>query len=373
MEKDKQIILEIDPQEVRGIVTAVKGALAALFYGICSVTSALVSKALMDTLEFDFPVFIMVAQMLFTITTLEILCFFKVLDLPPYSLKRGLSFAAPAIFYGTNSVLALTALSHMNIAMYGVLKRCVPLSTMLLSLAILKTGLPNRFTMCSVILLTVGCIIAGYGDLGFNLTAYICGIGSNFTQALYLLLVQKFSEHHVSVAETLQLNSFNTLPLLLLTAVLNGEITSISKYTHFWELNFQVMFFFSISVGMMLNYSLFLCTSLTSALTTSVVGGLKALVQTIIGLFTFGGISHNLATYIGITMNLTGGIAYIYARYSENKARPKTSFRKIMSSSVLKNGGAGLSNGYTQSESTQEDSNSSQNYKFSVSTDVHKS
>ncbi|CAL1543256.1 unnamed protein product [Lymnaea stagnalis] len=372
MEKDKQVILEIDPQEVRGVVTAVKGAIAALFYGVCSVTSAIVSKALMDTLEFDFPVFIMVAQMIFTITTLEILCFFKILDLPPYSLKRGLSFAAPAIFYGTNSVLALTALSHMNIAMYGVLKRCVPLSTMLLSLVILKTGLPNRVTMYSVILLTVGCIIAGYGDLGFNLTAYICGIGSNFTQALYLLLVQKFSEHHVSVAETLQLNSFNTLPLLLLTAVLNGEITSISQYKHFGEFNFLAMFFFSISVGMMLNYSLFLCTSLTSALTTSVVGGLKALVQTIIGLFTFGGISHNWATYIGITMNLTGGIAYIWARYSENKARPRTSLKHVMSFSASNNVGAGQKNGFTHSGSTQGD-NSSQNYKNSISTDIHKS
>ncbi|KAI8796341.1 UDP-sugar transporter [Biomphalaria glabrata] len=333
MSKDKQVIVEIDLNEIRSTSTAVKGTVAAVFYGVCSVSSAFVTKIVLDTLEFDFPVSIMVAQMIFTIATLEILCFFQFINLPAYTLKRGMSFAAPAFFYGTNSVLALTALSHMNIAMYGVLKRCVPLSTMLLSLVILKTGLPSKVTMYSVVVLTVGCVIAGFGDLGFNLTAYICGIGSNFMQALYLLLVQKYSEQHLSVTETLQLNSFNTLPLLLLAALVNGELVAILEYPHLTEPFFIFMFLLSISVGMLLNYSLFLCTSLTSALTTSVVGGLKALAQTLIGLFTFGGVSHNLATYIGISMNLIGGIAYIWARYAESKSRP--SLKQVISLSHL--------------------------------------
>ena len=161
VERKDQVTVEISSEEVRSVESALKGILAAIFYGTCSVSSAFVSKTLMDTLEFDFPVFIMVAQMIFTITTLELLCVFGVLELPAYSIKRGLSFAAPAFFYGTNSVLALTALSHMNIAMYGVLKRCVPLSTMLLSFLILKKDPPNRQTMGSVLLLTIGCVIAG--------------------------------------------------------------------------------------------------------------------------------------------------------------------------------------------------------------------
>ncbi|KAK3789160.1 hypothetical protein RRG08_001553 [Elysia crispata] len=337
MERKDQVTIEISPEEVLGMETAVKGIIAAIFYGTCSVSSAFVSKTLMDTLDFDFPVFIMVAQMIFTITTLELLCVFGILELPAFTIKRGLSFAAPAFFYGTNSVLALTALSHMNIAMYGVLKRCVPLSTMLLSFVILKKDPPNRQTMASVLLLTIGCVIAGYGDLGFNMTAYICGIGSNFTQGLYLLLVQKYSERHLSVAETLQLNSYNTLPLLLLVAIINGEVGHVSAYPRLGEATFWVVFFLAISVGMALNYSLFLCTSLTSALTTSVVGGLKALAQTLLGLFTFGGVSHNVATFVGISMNLTGGIAYIWARYRETKARSGgvPGLKKIMSFGAL--------------------------------------
>ena len=169
------------------------------------------------------------------------------------------------------------------------------------------------------------------------MTAYICGIGSNFTQALYLLLVQKYSERHMSVAETLQLNSYNTLPMLLLVAIVNGEVGHVSTYPQLGEVTFWLVFFLAISVGMVLNYSLFLCTSLTSALTTSMVGGLKALAQTLLGLFTFGGVSHNLATFVGISMNLTGGIAYILARYRETKARTGSlpGMKKIVSFNAL--------------------------------------
>ena len=166
--------------------------------------------------------------------------------------------------------------------------------------------------------------------MGFNLTAYICGIGSNFTQALYLLLVQRHSEQKMSVVETLQLNSYNTLPLLTFAALANGELTRVHEYPRLGDFWFMLTFFLSISVGMMLNYSLFLCTSLTSALTTSVVGGFKAMAQTVLGILTFGGVSNNMATYIGITMNLSGGIGYIFARYTENKSK-MGSFAKVMS------------------------------------------
>ena len=165
MDRGKEVIMEIDSRDHRGLKIAFRGLLAAVFYGTCSVSSAFVSKALMDTLEFDFPVTIMVSQMIYTILVLELLNVLRIVEMPAFTLKRGYSFAAPAFFYGTNSVLALTALSHMNIAMYGVLKRCVPISTMLLSVLILKKGFPSRNTMIAVTLLSTGCVIAGKSNV----------------------------------------------------------------------------------------------------------------------------------------------------------------------------------------------------------------
>lgn len=135
--------------------------LAAFLYGTCSVLIAFINKLLMTTYKFDYPVFIMASQMLFTIIVLEFLSFIDKISMPKYTLARGKMFALPALFYGVNSVLALSALSHMNIAIYGVLKRCVPMVTMFLSVIILKKGWPSKLTMGSVVLLTLGCIIAG--------------------------------------------------------------------------------------------------------------------------------------------------------------------------------------------------------------------
>ena len=188
--------------------------------------------------------------------------------------------------------------------------------------------------------------IAGYGDLTFNILGYACGILSNITQSVYLLLVQRATNGKLSTVESLQLNCINTIPLLTVICIAKGEILEVQTYSQFTDTIFIVVFCLAIFLGCLLNYSLFLCTSLTSALTTSVVGGLKALAQTILGLFTFGGVSHNLATFVGISMSVSGGLSYIFSKYLENKERHSVDLRKIMSFSTaedlrsLKNGEA---------------------------------
>ncbi|ESO89177.1 hypothetical protein LOTGIDRAFT_229077 [Lottia gigantea] len=335
MAEKKEVRIEITSESINNVSTSIKAVSAAAFYGCCSVATAFISKTLMYTYEFDYPVIVMVAQMIFTIILLEFLKLIDMIDLPQYTIKRGRSFFWPAFFYGMNALLALSALSHMNIAMYGVLKRCVPISTMVLSYFLLKRQLPSKLTVGSVLCLSLGCFIAGYGDLSFNPVAYFCGALSNFTQAIYLILVQKFSEENMTTAQTLQLNSYNTLPLLLMFSFINQEMFKVWDYPYFGDFRFILLFFLTISIGCVLNYSLFLCAGLTSALTTSVVGGLKALAQTMIGLVTFGGISHNLPTYIGIGMNLSGGIFYIFSKYQDGKKR-SCDTKKIISMSTAK-------------------------------------
>lgn len=188
----------------------------------------------------------------------------------------------------------------------------------------------------------------GYGDLKFNMYAYVCGALSNLTHSLYLLLVQKVTENDLSTLETLQLNSFNTLPFLTAYMFLSGESTAVMQYNQAKSISFITLFLVTISFGCLLNYSLFLCTSLTSALTTSVVGGVKALMQTVFGMFTFGGISHNISTYMGIATNLAGSIIYLCAKYRESQNREKAGgvLHKVISVSTAEDFKE-LSNGST--------------------------
>lgn len=165
-------------------------------------------------------------------------------------------------------------------------------------------------------------IFAGYGDLAFDPKAYMYGISSVLSQSIYLVLVQKHASDQ-SAAETLHLNSYNTLPMLFLCSICLGEFHEALVNFKLLDVGFVVTFAVVISVGCLLNYLLFLCTQFNSALTTSITGTVKTIFQTIIGFFTFGGMSVNVFTIVGISVNLSGGILYTYTKYRLSQLRKK--------------------------------------------------
>merc|ERR1712223_1458099 len=68
----------------------------------------------------------------------------------------------------------------------------------------------------------------------------------------------------------------------------------------------------------LLTYSQFLCASVCSALTTSLVGVGKSVFQTIIGLFTFGGVKYSPLNVTGLILNTAGGILYTFVKYRDS-------------------------------------------------------
>ena len=133
----------------------------AITYGCTSASMAFINKAVLTTYKFDFPIFLVVTQMLVAVIVLEGLRLTNIISLPKYTLERGYSFFLPSLFYALHSVLALWALSGMNIPMYGVLKRCGPLVILLLGTFLLKKGKPPCIVITSICGMTMGCIIAG--------------------------------------------------------------------------------------------------------------------------------------------------------------------------------------------------------------------
>lgn len=97
----------------------------------------------------------------------------------------------------------------------------------------------------------------------------------------------------------------------------------------FSDIAFLFCFILQTSAGVLLNYSLFLCTEKNSALTTSLIGVLKSILQTVIGFFTFGGIEFNFLNIFGISLNMFGGILYTYIKYQEKKKCTSDSVHSI--------------------------------------------
>ena len=144
-----------------------RGLLVAVIYGTSSTSMAFINKILMTTYGFNFQFVLMFVQMAFTTFVLELLRGTGRVSLPRYTLARGISFLTPSVIYAVHSVLALHALSGMNIPMYGVVKRCGPLVTLFLSSIILKKGAPSANVVTAVMLITTGCLIAGK-ESGFS-------------------------------------------------------------------------------------------------------------------------------------------------------------------------------------------------------------
>lgn len=140
--------------------SGLKGLAIAFSYGVTSMGMAFANKAILSYYDYDYPLFIISSQMLFTIFMLEALRAARVIQLERFSVSAGREFFLPSLLYAVNSVMSLSALSGMNIPVYGVIKRCTPIIILLLSKLVLNTGWPSTRIMASVGMVTGGCFLA---------------------------------------------------------------------------------------------------------------------------------------------------------------------------------------------------------------------
>lgn len=190
------------------------GILAALFYGLVSGSMSFVNKIVLTSYSYHFPNVMMLAQVVVTSVILEggrLLGFSSMLK---YTLERGRMFFIPSICFALHTTLALRALDYLSIPMYNVLRRLLPLSSLLFACCMLKKK-PSIMVVTAVVLVVLGCIVAGFGDLEFSALAYIYALLSVVCQSFYLTYIQKTGvEKGFCTLTVLHTNSVNCIPLL---------------------------------------------------------------------------------------------------------------------------------------------------------------
>jgi len=293
------------------------GILAALFYGLVSGSMSFINKIVLTSYSYHFPNILMLAQVIMLSITLEAGRMLGYLSILKYTLERGKLFFIPSVCFVLHTTLALRALDDLSIPMYNVLRRLLPLTSLLFACCMLKKK-PSFLVVTAAILVVVGCTIAGFGDLEFSASAYASALLSVVCQSFYLTYIQKTGvEKGLSTLTVLHTNSVNSVPLLLLYTLLNKELLAALRFDGYDTVDFKAALVFDVGMGCILSYSLFLCTTMNSALTTSLVGVVKGVLTTIIGFFTFGGVPVTALTLIGVFLNTLGGASYSYAKYSE--------------------------------------------------------
>jgi len=311
---------------------------AALFYGVCSGSMNFTNKWVLNTWGFNFPNFMVFCQLALFCSVITFLRFIgKITDsvVLAYTRERGSQLSVLSFLYLTNVILALFALSGMNIPMYNAMRRCVPIASLLLGPVIY----PQRTTpniIGAIILITAGTITAAIGDLDFDFKSYAFGAASVLSQSLYLLTLQKMGSENqlgsynpnakaANAMTILYVNSVNCLPIISVLVILSGELTLMQGYPHWHEPGFIVALVFTTAFACVFSYSIFLCTTVNSALTTACVGVIKSALTTIIGMYTFGGVAATPLLIIGQLINLSGGSIYTWEKYRIQQKRQITS------------------------------------------------
>ena len=316
---DKESSSPPTKEEVRR--TIITSLSVCTFYILISSSMVFTNKALSYTYNFRTTNVLLFFQMIFTILLLRTLRSFRLIDFVDFEPSRAKQVAPVSLFYSLNAAVALVALRELSVPSYTLIKRLAPLFTISLE-ALLLGKYATKAICASLLVMATGTVLAARADTTSSNFAWFLGFTSCAFQALYLTFVKRSGiETGMNSFGILYYHSILSLPFISLIVLAVGEISPALNYEHWTSISFIVVFIASLFMGLVLNYALFLCTELTSPTSTVVSGQVKAMGQTVIGMFTFGGVDMNLRYLAGTIINIAGGAMYAYAKLKAIRER----------------------------------------------------
>uniref|UniRef100_A0A5B7AWR8 Sugar phosphate transporter domain-containing protein n=2 Tax=Davidia involucrata TaxID=16924 RepID=A0A5B7AWR8_DAVIN len=295
---------------------------AAFSYGIASMAMVFINKAVL--IQYAHSMTLLTLQQLATALLIHFGRVMGCTKAKGLNMETAKKLILVSLFYNANVAFSLASLKGVNIPMYIAIKRLTPLAVLIAGFFSGK-GKPTTQVTLSVILTAAGVIIAALGDFSFDLFGYSMALTSVFFQTMYLVLVEKSgAEDGLSSVEIMFYNSFLSLPFLLFIIIATGEFpNSLSLlFAKSTSLSFLVILLVSLVMGIVLNYTMFLCTIVNSALTTTIVGVLKGVGSTTLGFVLLGGVQVHALNVTGLIINTAGGVWYSYAKYQQKKSKP---------------------------------------------------
>ncbi|KAJ7525445.1 hypothetical protein O6H91_17G051500 [Diphasiastrum complanatum] len=301
-----------------------RGMLAALSYMACAVLLVMFNKAALSVYKFPCANVITLLQvicssaLLYFLRSWNFITFtVEVADspgkgfVPLRTIRRTLPLSISYLLY---MVAGMASIRGVNVPMYTTLRRTTVFFTMVMEYTIAgKKHSPA--IVCSVGVIVVGALIAGARDFSFDLQGYSLVIVSNITTAVYLAVIAR-------IGKATSLNSFGLMwcngvicgPLLCLWTWLSGELGVALYFPALYLPGFQVVLLLSCMLAFCLNYTIFLNTSLNSALTQTMCGNLKDFGTVFFGWLWFGGLPFDWLNVFGQFLGFFGSGVYAYCR-----------------------------------------------------------
>ncbi|XP_076248701.1 UDP-sugar transporter sqv-7 [Calliopsis andreniformis] len=299
---------------------------SALFYGFSSFMITVVNKTVLTS--FEFPSFQMlgVGQMLSTIILLFVAKEMRYVDFP--NLEAG-TFAKiwplPIIYIG-NMIFGLGGTKQLSLPMFTALRRFSILMTMIAEYYILGTK-ARVSVQLSVYTMILGAVVAALNDLAFNLEGYLFILLNDFfTAANGVYMKKKLESKELGKYGLMYYNSLFMVVPAVAIACWTGDARSILDFPHWDNIFFVLQFGLSCVMGFVLTYSMILCTLHNSALTTTIIGCLKNICVTYLGMIIGGDYIFTWLNFIGLNLSVIGSLVYTWVTFRRKEpADPKYS------------------------------------------------
>ncbi|CAN7942633.1 unnamed protein product [Ixodes hexagonus] len=292
--------------------------LSALFYGLMSFLIIVVNKVVLTTYNFPSPQFLGAGQMVATIVILCTMKSLQVIDLPNFSMSISAKVFPLPLFFGANLVCGLGGTQKISLPMFTALRRFSIMMTMIGEYLVLKR-IPQPGIVISVIAMVGGAVLAASRDLSFSPSGYTLVLLNDFFTAANIICVRKKQDaKDLSNYELLFYNAlFMVVPLCLLCWLL-GDMTLAWHFPLWANPGFLASFLASCFMGFLVMHATMLCTAHNSALTTTIVGCLKNIITTYVGMYVGGDYIFNMANFVGLNIRqvvMAGSLLYSYLTF----------------------------------------------------------
>ncbi|XP_055820564.1 UDP-N-acetylglucosamine transporter UGNT1 [Solanum dulcamara] len=309
----------------KGSAMTKRGAYAATSYMSCAVLLVLFNKAALSSYNFPSANVITLCQIicsccfLYLLRRLKLISFHlsESLATPDnfktfVPLKTLIDTLPVAVTYLLYMLVTMESVRGVNVPMYTTLRRTTVVFTMIME-SILAGQRYSRPIIGSVVIIVFGAFVAGARDLSFDFYGYAVVFLSNITTAIYLATIAR-------IGKSSGLNSFGLMwcngivcgPFLLVWSLIRGDLALTMDFPYLFSPGFLVVMLMSCILAFFLNYSIFLNTTLNSAVTQTICGNLKDLFTISLGWFIFGGLPFDLLNVLGQLLGFVGSGLYAY-------------------------------------------------------------
>eukprot|EP00164_Ancoracysta_twista_P011306 GFYU01017382.1.p1 GENE.GFYU01017382.1~~GFYU01017382.1.p1 ORF type:complete len:391 (+),score=136.78 GFYU01017382.1:170-1342(+) len=302
-----------------------KGLYAALFYAFMSISITFFNKAVFAVYKFPYPNVLVLGQMIFSMFFLISMRRFKYIDFPPFDRKTAMEMAIVGLCFFLMASSGLQALSLLTVPIFSALRRFTTFVVIVLDFALTgrRVSSPVFF---AVLTMVFGGIIAGVFDEEFSLGGYIwVGINCLVTAGYLVLINRQGKSTGLNTFGLMFYTNLFAIPSVILLCFVNEEFPKVFEFGFWGDFGFLTCFMVSAVQAFLLNYSIFLCTSLNSPLATSITGNMKNIFQTSVGLFLFGDVTITFWGTVGLVLGVVGSFHYSFAKLKEERGISVTS------------------------------------------------